>query len=503
MAPRRSIFYSTVMLTAVHLLLRLVGTSFQVYLSSRIGAEGIGLLQLTLSAGNFAMIAGIAGIRTTTMYLTAEELGKERKDTIPWVLSGCIRYALITGGTVALLMTALAPTIAGGMIGQAETVHSLRLYAGSLCVNCLCGVMTGYFTAESRIGTLAAVEVAEQLLSMTVTVTCLAFWAGTDPGRACESVILGSSAGACLTLLCLTVLRILEKGTCGPRIPVRRRLTATAIPLALADILRSGIGTLENMMVPRRLALAQGIRSPLASFGILTGMVFPVLMFPACILHALADLLIPELARSAAREDKVRIRHLVSKCLMIALLYGVFFGGGMFLVAQDLCLRLFKEPEAGTVLKRYALLLPMLYCDTLVDAMTKGLGQQRVCVRYNIITSALDIAGLYLLLPRYGMDGYFLSFFVTHLINFLLSIRRLLTIAGLTPDTKKGISTILSGIMCTILCAPVPVPWMRVMLFAVCLYCMLTVFGVLRSGDITWLKITLFPRSRKKRPFLS
>lgn len=491
-------FYSTMLLTAVHLLLRLIGTSFQVYLSGKIGAEGIGLLQLTLSAGTFAMVAGIAGIRTSAMYLTAEELGRKHPENIPWVLSGCIRYALITGGTVALLLTAFAPWIASELIGKETAVHSLRLYAGLLCVNCLCGVMTGYFTGECRIGTLAAVEVAEQLLSMGITVLCLALWAGTDPGRACESVILGSGAGACITLLCLTFLRLRERGTCGPRIPLRRRLTGTAIPLALADILRSGISTLENMMVPKRLALARGVQNPLASFGILMGMVFPVLMFPACILHALADLLIPELARCAAREDTVRIRHLVSKCLLISLLYGIFFGGGMFLVAEELCESLFHESEAGIVLKRYAVLIPMLYCDALVDAMTKGLGQQKICVRYNIITSAMDIAGLYLLLPTYGMDGYFLSFLVTHLINFLLSLRCLLLITGLSINWRRGICAVLAGVACAILCVHVLTPWVRILVFSISLYCMLTLFGVLKADDMAWIKGILLPQWRKK-----
>ena len=486
------------MLTAVHLLLRSIGTSFQVYLSGKIGAEGIGLLQLTLSAGTFAMVAGIAGIRTSTMYLTAEEIGRKQIENIPWILSGCIRYALITGGAVALLLTLFAPYIAEYMIGEAQTVQSLRLYAGFLCVNCLCGVMTGYFTAECRIGALATVEVAEQLLSMVITILLLKFWAGTDPGRACESVILGSGAGACMTLLFLTALRLLERGTCGPPISIRRRLTATAVPLALADILRSGIATLENMMVPRRLALANDVQSPLASFGILTGMVFPVLMFPACILHALADLLIPELARSAAREAHERIRYLVSKCLIISLLYGTFFGGGMYLIAEDLCQRLFSEPEAGTALKRYAILIPMLYCDALVDAMTKGLGQQKICVRYNITTSAMDIAGQYILLPKYGMDGYFVSFLVTHLINFLLSLRRLLMITGITLNRKRGLYTILSGAACVALCVHIATPWMRIALFAVSLYCMLTLFGIHKNNDLAWIKRTLFPKWHKK-----
>ena len=77
------------MLTFVNLLLRLVGTSFQVYLSSRIGAAGIGLLQLVMSVGSLAMVAGIAGIRTATMYLTAEELGRKQAKNVTWVLSGC------------------------------------------------------------------------------------------------------------------------------------------------------------------------------------------------------------------------------------------------------------------------------------------------------------------------------------------------------------------------------------------------------------------------------
>ena len=72
MQRRLPIFYSALLLTGVNLLLRFVGTSFQVYLSGRIGAAGIGLLQLTMSVSSMAMVAGMAGIRTATMYLTAE-----------------------------------------------------------------------------------------------------------------------------------------------------------------------------------------------------------------------------------------------------------------------------------------------------------------------------------------------------------------------------------------------------------------------------------------------
>ncbi len=424
------IFYSALLLTGVNLLLRFVGTSFQVYISASMGAAGVGLLQLTMSVGSLAMVAGMAGIRTATMYLTAEELGRKRPQNTIWVLSGCFLYSILFSGAIAALLYSLAPQIARYWIGDLRTVGALRLFAAFLPSTCLCGVMTGYFTAENKIGTLAAVEVAEQLCSMAITMVTLHFWSGGDAGRACQCVVFGSSMGGLLTLTCLVVLRLGERAAHGRPVPVAGRLMEAALPLALADVMKSGITTTENLMVPKRLSLNITIADPLAAFGMLSGMVFPILMFPACILFGLAELLIPELARCAAAECCGRISYLVKRSLKVAMLYGVLFCGLMFLLAQPLCLTLYGNAEAGKYLKLYALLVPMLYSDAITDAMTKGLGQQKMCVRYNILTSAMDVALLYLLLPHYGMEGYFLSFLVTHLINFLLSLRWLMKITG-------------------------------------------------------------------------
>ena len=427
---RMPIFYSALLLTGVNLLLRLAGTTFQVYISASLGAAGVGLLQLVLSVGSLAMVAGIAGVRTATMYLTAEELGKSKPQNVPFVLSGCFLYSVLCSGFIAVMVYLFAPSIAAYWIGDIRTTGALRLFAAFLPVSCLCGVMTGYFTGANRIGTLAAVEVAEQLCCIVITMAALKFWAGGDPGRACQSVILGSSCGAAVTLCCLVVLRVLERTAPADPVPIRSRLLQTAVPLAVADDLKSGINTVENLMVPKRLALCSHVENPLAAFGLLSGMVFPILMFPACILFSLAELLIPELARCAAAGNRTRIRYLTRRSLRIAMLYGLVFSGLEWLLADTLCLTIYRNEEAGKYLRLYALLIPMLYCDAITDAMTKGLGQQKICVRYNILTSTLDVIILYLLLPKYGMIGYFISFLVTHLLNFLLSLRLLLKITG-------------------------------------------------------------------------
>lgn len=497
MPKKLPIFYSALLLTGVNLLLRLVGTSFQVYLSSRIGAEGIGLLQLVMSVGSMAMVAGMAGIRTATMYLTAEEIGRQRTGNVRWVLSGCLVYSIVCSGTVAAAVYHFAPFLAEKWIGNGQTLDSIRLFAAFMPVNCLSGVMVGYFTGANRIGTLAAVEVAEQLCTMVCTMLLLSLWAGHDAGRSCQAVVLGSGLGACLTLCSLMLLRLLEKGKAGRRIPLRKRLTQTAVPLALADDLRTGITTLENLMVPKRLALYPGTLSPLAAFGTVCGMVFPVLMFPAAILFGLTELLIPELARCRAAGSQKRVSYLVQKSLRVAMLYGTICGGILFLNADDLCMALYGSVDAGRYLRWFSVLAVMLYCDTVTDAMIKGLGQQRASVCYNILTNTMDVAFLYILLPKYGIIGYFISFLVTHVVNFVLSLRRLLKITKESLSLHVPLLTAAAAVFAVWAAHFVNAPLPRALAYLVMLLCLLFLLKILSRDDLLWLKGLVYKRERK------
>ncbi len=494
MGKKLPIFYNALLLTGVNLLLRLVSTGFQVYLSGQIGAAGIGLLQLVLSVGGLALTAGMAGIRTGTMYLTAEELGKKRPENVRWVLSGCMRYSLLFSGVIAVALCIFAPQIASGWIGEQGVTGVVRLFAFFLPVNCLCGVMVGYFTAANRIGTLAAVEVAEQVCTMGLTVTLLQFVGEGNPVEACGAVVLGSGLGGCFTLCCLLFLRAKENAPYGKQISVRRRLMSTAVPLALADDLKSGISTAENLMVPKRLAMCQRIANPLAAFGIVCGMVFPILMFPMAILYGLAELLIPELARCAAAGSQTRIRYLAKRSLRLAMLYGCFFCGLLFLLSEELCLKLYDSREAGIYLRWFALLAPMLYCDAITDAMIKGLGQQTASVRYNILTSAMDVLFLFLLLPTYGMEGYFFSFLVTHVINFGLSLRRLLKLTGklmaLAVPVLSLVATGISIFLASLMLAPLA----KGIAYILLLGCQLFLFRVVSREDLSWLKGLIYKK---------
>jgi O-antigen/teichoic acid export membrane protein len=184
----------------------------------------------------------------------------------------------------------------------------------------------------------------------------------------------------------------------------------------------------------------------------------------------------------------MRIRYLVKRSLRVAMLYGILFSGLIFLLAEELCMGLYSNAEAGKFLKLYAVLIPMLYCDAITDAMTKGLGQQKICVRNNIITSALDVIFLFLLLPKYGMNGYFFSFLVTHLVNFLLSLHLLTKITGLKiPFYIPGFSA--AGAIASVWAVShLSAPALQATVYPILLGCALFLLGILSREDIRWLK---------------
>ena len=136
MRRKLPIFYSALLLTGVNLLLRLVSTSFQVYLSARLGAAGIGLLQLVLSVGMLAMTAGMAGVRTACMYLTAEELGRRHPERVGRVLGGAFCYSIVCSSVVSVGLYSAAPVIAAAWIGDVRAVSAVRTFAVFLPAVC-------------------------------------------------------------------------------------------------------------------------------------------------------------------------------------------------------------------------------------------------------------------------------------------------------------------------------------------------------------------------------
>ena len=164
MQNRSKFVYNTVILTASDLVMRCIGMAFQVWLAGRIGSAGIGLFQLVMSVGGFAMTFAISGVRFGTTRLVSEELGRGSTRGAVSAILRCVLYALLFGLTACGILYNRAEIIGFLWVGDARTVLSLRIMAFELPFIALSSVFSGYFTACGRVTKPAVVHFLEQLV---------------------------------------------------------------------------------------------------------------------------------------------------------------------------------------------------------------------------------------------------------------------------------------------------------------------------------------------------
>lgn len=499
-----SMLRSALLLTLANLAMRGVTMLFQVYLSGAVGAVGVGLLQLIMTVHSFAVTVGTSGIRVAAMYLSAEEYGLRRFGGIRQAMAWCIGAGLALSTLVGAAMSLGAEFLALNWIQDLRAVASLRLLGLTLPLTCLSTILAGYFTACGQIHRLVAVEIADRVASVGLTVWLLQRGVTGDLSHACVSIVGGgalASLGSVAVLLGMLLRDLRRYGPAGESLSMGKRLVRLCVPLALNEYLRSGLGTLEQFLIPRGLSQAAGSKEKaLASYGIIHGMVFPVLMFPSTVLYSVADLLVPELARCRAEQNRRRMTHLTGTCLRMGLLYAGTVAGLLYVLAVPLGQLLYHRQAAGEYLRLFAPLVLMLYMDCIVDGMHKGLGQQVYCVRVNTLTSLMDVVLLFFLLPRYGIGGYFFSFVLTHAVNFYLSIRKLLSLTGHMPTLGFPVLTglcVCAAAAVTGFFVPTVCRWSAVFwtggIYLALLGLLLLLSGAWRQEDTRWLRRNLKP----------
>ena len=428
--PGKKLYANTALLSGATLLMTGIGLLFQAWLVRRIGAAGLGLYQLLGSVTALSATLAISGIRFASTRLVAEEIGAERAGGVPAAMRRCLGYAALTGTAAAALLFSFSQPIGSGWIGDARTVTPLRLTALSLPCISLSASLSGYFTACGRVWKPTAVRLLDQLSGIAFAALLLRNAPPADMEAVCAALVLGRLGADALSLAVLLAVFMDDKaryGAAGGGSLPLTRLLHISVPLALSAYARSALSTAQHLLVPRGLENAGYSRGgALSGYGTVHGMALPLVFFPACVLAAAGELIVPALTEKQVRRDAPAIRRGVRVFLRLSGLYALTVSLFLFVCAMPLGRLVFHSAEAGRAIRRLAPLALFAYLDISVDGCLKGLGEQLWCMGVNVLESALGLALLALLLPRRGMDGYIAVLYATELFNLALSAFRLL-----------------------------------------------------------------------------
>ena len=500
----KALFYNMLMMTATALLIRTAGVFFSAYLSRKIGSAGIGIYQLIMSVYSLAVTLATSGIRFTATRLVSEELGRENPAGVRRALRACLGYALAFSAATAVLLFLGAGWIGRVWLQDARTVSSLRILPAGLPFLAVSAVAGGYLTAVRKANRCALIQIADQFVLIAVTITGLRLLLPKGLEYGCIAMVAGSclsEAAACLFLaICVWRDRSRQKGPGAPPPGIVRRMFGIAIPIALSAYARSALFTLQNLLIPRGLKKwGTTAEQAFTAYGTVHGMVLPLVLYPAALMTALAELLIPELTECQMRGDQARIHWIVTRVLKLSFLFAVCVMGVLFCFAEPLGMTFYHSEEVVFYVKLFSPLVLVMYMDTIVDGMLKGLGEQFQSMKYNVIDAFASVCLVYFLIPVFGIKGYVMTVMVSEVLNFSLSLGRLIRITRLTlPLGEMVLKPLLcvagTAATCAVLWWPESLTdaWfpqafpVRMLFLVACYLLYLFLFSCLKREDLRW-----------------
>ena len=426
-------------MTVTSLLLRTLGIVFRVFISNRVGAEGMGLYQLVFSVYVLGTTFAAAGIVTAVTRMVAEQIARGTPVNVRRVMRLSMSLCVLIGTLSAAILYFGAPTI-GGWVGDPRTVPALAVSGLALPFIGVASCVKGYFMARRRAMPPCVSQIFEQAVRIGSILWMLHAAGNCSLAEACRIIIAGdaiSETAACLFLLIAYRLdrrHITTRHTAMlSHRALLRPLLGIAVPLTAGRYLSTALRTVENILVPARLTLfTRSDALSLEQFGAVKGMALPLLFFPAAFLVTVSGLLVPELSDAHALGHKRQVTRLTEQAMHVTWIGSVLIGCLFTVLGRPLGNQLYGDDTVGLLLQILGPLTPVMYLDSVATGMLKGINEQVHSLWYSVADSVVRITLIWLLLRRFGITGFLFVMLVSNLLTCILSTHRLLV----KSDTK-------------------------------------------------------------------
>lgn len=376
------------------------------------GAEAIGVMELSSSAVMLALTPATAGLPTAMSRVTARP-GTEN--------SAALRAGLALNRRISLgmmpLMLLLSPALAW-LLSDFRTLPALLVSIPSVFLMGCCAVYSGWFYGRGDMLTPAKCECGEQLVRFIGSLVLLMLFAHAPLSiRAALPGVAGLLAGICVWV-CFRRAAPLPPGRVSPALC--RELRQLCAPTAVSRLCQTCLRMLTAVLLP--LCLRQSgltATAATAQFGLLSGMAMPLVMMPGVVTSAVCMVAAPAVSRQEG--SQIRLRRTMRQALLTAALIGVLSSCVLFFFAQPISMLLFGEPALISVLTALSPLSALFAIQQVQFGLVTGLGLQRRAMTGTIVSSVLTLLIMSALcpMPRVRIFGAVLSMLAGSLLRVL------------------------------------------------------------------------------------
>ncbi len=315
--------------------MRGIGLIFNIYVANQVGSETLGIFSLIMSIYMFAITVATSGIGTACTCLVSEEFEKGNYVNGLKVVKTCIIFALILGILASILIVVFAPFVSYYWLNNSVSSRPIYAIALGLPLISISSVIGGYFSSVGKSYKSAISQILETTAKIIATIILLHFNLEKGIEAICISLIVADVISEVFSFSLNIIFYLIDrKKYINKRslpVQMKRKIFKISFPIAITSCIKSGLSSLKQFLIPIRLSMS-GLTYTMSvsQYGLISGMVMPILMFANVFIVSFSGLLVPEFSRLLAGKNYNRMNTVCNTIFKNTCLFSICIAGIIF-----------------------------------------------------------------------------------------------------------------------------------------------------------------------------
>ncbi|MGO4372023.1 stage V sporulation protein B [Paenibacillus sp. 2TAB19] len=439
---KQTFIKGAMILLAAGIINRLLGFVPRIALPRIIGAEGVGLYQLSYPFLTVMLTIITGGIPLAVAKWIAEAESQGDSARVKQIFKAAMGLVTTLGIGMTALLLLFAPWITTHVLPDERVYRTFVAMTPMLLIIAVSSVYRGYFQGKQNMLPSAISQITETVIRIIASLTFAYLLLPRGLEWASAGAMLGAVVGEIggFTVLLWRYMRdkresgLAEKSTANTKAtPALRRLLSLSIPVTGSRLVGSLSYLLESIFTARSLAAA-GIATGIATaqYGALQGMIIPLLLLPTALTYSLSVSLVPSLSEAAAKGDRALIHKRLHQSMRLSLVFGAPFVVVMLLFAEPICRILYNNADIAPMLQLIAPIGLFIYLQGPLQAALQALDKPGTALVNTFFGAAVKLVLIVQLAsdPKFGIYGALIAINVNIVLVTLLHAISVLRFIG-------------------------------------------------------------------------
>lgn len=452
----QSLYRSAAIVTVFAVFEHFLGFLYRIILSRLLGPEGLGVYQVALTVFAVFLTLSSSGLPITLSRVISKHRAKGSLHGEQSATTAAILIALMFSVPITVLLF-LFRTQFSAIFSDPRCADLFYILIFGLSFTSVYAIIRGCFWGNKRFFAYSLIELVEEMIMIAVGVFLLL---GLPSGI---SGVNKAAVAVLISYLCSFTIAIIYFMIKGGRLRSPKGeflpLLKSSMPVTAMRTSSSLMNSLISVVFPMRL-MAAGFSSSkaLAEYGVICGMVMPMLMVPGSFIGSLAVVLVPTLAECYYRKQTKEVGELVEKALTTTLLIACVLIPFFISCGENVGIFLFSNAESGIMLRDCALMLLPMSITMITTSLLNSMNCERQTLGIFLLGSAAMLLCIWFL-PAYLGSGALLvgmtcDFCITAMLSLILLRKKAGRLVSSKTVLKFALLTVpasLVGIGCNML----------------------------------------------------